>query len=89
MIKHLIFLAMFASASALAEEVESDLEAEQKMLRTSFDILDANDDGVIDVVEAAVDEELDEAFATIAREGKLNPKGYFEWRIGQGRERTI
>ncbi len=82
MVKQLMasLLILIATSISADEIIESSSEFEQLSAEVSFGLLDENRDGAIDQVEASADQGLSLDFPLIAKEGKLDLKGYTEWK---------
>ena len=87
--KFIYIVLMLVGVNAFAQEDEQPVTAnENEHEKSSFQMLDSNSDGVIDQMEAKADKNLDQAFLTIAKQGKIEPKTYMEWKRSEAKKKS-
>ena len=69
----------FLSAGIGAYAADDAGKASSDAIKAQFKEIDANNDGMIDEKEAAVDMNLSKSFKSIAKDGKLDEKDYSAW----------
>ena len=75
-------ISLLFSTIALAQDNEiPEPSADRMPAQTAFSILDANKDGHIDMNEAKADQALEKDFAKIAKQGKIDEKSFYDWKL--------
>jgi Ca2+-binding EF-hand superfamily protein len=81
------FIVCFLSMLAVASEHEQSAPT-AAAIETAFADLDVDTDGYINQEEATADESLNQVFAAIAKDGKVDEKSFADWKALSGLEQN-